>query len=121
MKVVSTLGWILIVIGILGFIPGITTSDGMFLGVFQVDAVHNLVYLIAGILAVVFAKSATKTWGLILGVIFVLLGLIGLFTAGDLLGFIASNAASDWLHIIAGLLFIWGGMKAGKGASSAAM
>src|SRR3989344_6041083 len=119
MKVVSILGWILIVIGILGFIPGITTSDGMFLGVFQVDAVHNIIHLIAGILAVVFAKSAAKTWGWILGIVLLLLGLIGLFTAGDLLGITASNADSDWLHIVLGLLFLWGGMKAGKGAGAA--
>lgn len=120
MKIVSTLGWVVIVVGILGFIPGIT-SNSMLLGIFEVGAATNILYIILGILAVVFAKSAPKTWGMIIGVVYLLIGLIGIFTAGSVLGLFAANTATDVLHIVLGLLFLWGGMQAGKASAPAAM
>ena len=35
-------------IGILGFLPGITTDDGLLLGIFAVNALHNIVHILAG-------------------------------------------------------------------------
>jgi hypothetical protein len=46
-KVTLGLGIFYVAIGVLGFIPGITT-DGMLLGIFAVNALHNVAHLVLG-------------------------------------------------------------------------
>lgn len=46
-KITLGLGIFYVAIGILGFIPGIT-SDGMLLGIFAVNALHNIAHLVLG-------------------------------------------------------------------------
>ena len=38
-------GIVFLLIGILGFVPAITPSNGMLLGIFHVNTAHNLVHL----------------------------------------------------------------------------
>jgi hypothetical protein len=58
-----------LLVGIAGFIPGITTgydtmqaigheSHAMLLGVFQVSILHNIVHLVFGVLGVLMARTA---------------------------------------------------------------
>jgi hypothetical protein len=46
-KVTLGLGIFYVAIGILGFVPGITTN-GMLLGIFAVNALHNIAHLVLG-------------------------------------------------------------------------
>ena len=46
-KITLGLGIFYVAIGILGFVPGITT-DGMLLGIFAVNALHNIAHLVLG-------------------------------------------------------------------------
>ncbi len=59
-KVAAAVGAVFLLVGILGFIPGITTnygamefaghqSDAMLLGIFQVSMLHNIVHLLFGV------------------------------------------------------------------------
>jgi hypothetical protein len=50
------LGIFYVAIGILGFVPGITT-DGMLLGIFAVNALHNVAHLVLGAILVWGAMS----------------------------------------------------------------
>lgn len=50
-KITLGLGIFYIAIGILGFVPGITT-DGMLLGIFAVNALHNISHLVIGAILV---------------------------------------------------------------------
>lgn len=50
-KITLGLGIIYVAIGILGFIPGITTN-GMLLGIFAVNALHNIAHLVLGAILV---------------------------------------------------------------------
>lgn len=46
-KVTLGLGIVYVAIGILGFVPGITT-DGLLLGIFAVNTLHNIAHLVLG-------------------------------------------------------------------------
>ena len=61
-KVATAVGAVFLLVGILGFIPGITTqfsemslagreSEALLLGLFQVSVLHNIIHLLFGVLA----------------------------------------------------------------------
>jgi Domain of unknown function (DUF4383) len=121
-------------VGILGFIPGITTNIGdikfagndspaELLGIFQVSILHNIVHLLFGVAGVALSRTFSGSlsfmlWG---GVIYLVLFLYGLFVDQDSDGnFVAINTADNWLHLVfgAGLLGGWFTSKgAGEGAT----
>lgn len=55
------LGIVYIAVGILGFIPGIVTADGLLLGIFAVNTIHNIAHLAAGAILVWGGLSAANT------------------------------------------------------------
>ena len=105
-------GAVFLLVGILGFIPGITSdapgnfagedSDAELLGLFQVSWLHNIVHLLYGVAGLTLARTWDGArnfliWG---GVLYLLLWLIGLI---GLLGWLPANDADDWLHFVLGL------------------
>src|ERR671911_978197 len=78
-KAALAVGIVFLAVGVLGFIPGITTnysalaiysheSGALLLGVFQVSILHNIVHLLFGIAGLAFARSAAGSrnfliWG----------------------------------------------------------
>jgi hypothetical protein len=110
-------GAVFLLVGILGFIPGITSnydqmmaaghhSEAMLLGVFQVSILHNIVHLLFGIAGLVLARSIPGArnyliWG---GVIYLVLWLYGLFIdQQSAANFVPLNSADNWLHLILGV------------------
>ena len=127
------IGVVFVVVGILGFIPGVTTdydlmlvagheSGALLLGVFQVSILHNVVHLLFGIAGILLARSAIGArnfliWG---GVIYLLLWLYGLFIDQDAAAnFVPLNTADNWLHLALGLGMIVLGVALGRGRSNA--
>lgn len=110
-------GIIFLLVGILGFIPGITVNYGtlrlaghesgaMLLGLFQVSVLHNAVHLLYGVAGIVLAKtaSAARTYLLLGGVIYLLLWLYGLLIGGgSAANFVPVNGADNWLHLGLGI------------------
>ncbi len=112
-------GWVLVIVGILGFIPNpIVGANGIFL----TDLLHNLVHIISGAIFLWAAYSAPMKAGSVMtvfGVIYLILGVLGFFSAGDsLLGLVASNMADTYLHLVLGVVFVLAGIKAGKSAAA---
>ena len=105
-------GFAFLLVGVLGFVPGITRNH-MLLGVFHVNALHNIVHMLSGAVALAAAASsvnASRTFFRVFGVIYGLVAVLG-FIAGDrpVLGLIANNAADTWLHVaIAGVSLLLG-------------
>jgi hypothetical protein len=102
-----------LLVGILGFIPGITThygdlkfagddSGAKLLGVFQVSILHNIVHLLFGLVGWYLAKtwSGARVYLLGGGVVYLGLWLLGALNGAD---WIPANAADDWLHIVLGV------------------
>ncbi|NAS23874.1 DUF4383 domain-containing protein [Herbidospora sp. NEAU-GS84] len=114
------LGVVFLLVGILGFIPGITTnydtmqfaghhSQAMLLGVFQVSVLHNIVHLLFG----VWGLAAYRTWNASRaflvggGVIYLLLFLYGLLIdRASGANFVPLNTADNWLHLALGVVMI---------------
>lgn len=114
-KVSMVFGVVFLLIGLLGFVPGITTtnSDGMqmLLGVFMVDALHNSIHLVSGLLGLWGAMNDKYAkWYLVgMGVVYALLAIIGFFDTG-LLGITMTNTADTWLHLVLAVALLGAGL-----------
>ena len=102
-------GIVFLAVGILGFVPGITTNE-MLLGIFHVNAAHSVVHIVSGAIFL-FASMAgpgpARLWFQIFGVIYALVALLGFMTpAGMLLGLISNNMADTWLHVVLALAML---------------
>jgi hypothetical protein len=104
-------GVVFILFGILGFIPGITTDQGMLLGIFHVNALHNLFHIISGAVAYGVSRKSTRASKLyfqIFGIIYGVIAFLG-FGKGDqdLFGCIANNRADAWLHLVIAIVALY--------------
>jgi hypothetical protein len=120
-NVARLVGAVFLLVGIAGFIPGITTNlyDGLefagddgtakLLGIFQVSVLHNLVHGLFGVagLALAATVSGARTFLIGGGAIYVALWLLGLIGGAD---WIPANNADDWLHLALGLGMIGAGV-----------
>ena len=111
-QVAKIFGIVFVILGILGFLPGITYHHYLF-GIFHVNALHNLINIVAGIIAYAVSRTnwrACQLFFRIFGVIFVLIGFIG-FSYGmkPIFGIIANNMAGAWLHIVIGAVSLYFG------------
>lgn len=89
-----------IFVGFSGFLPQFTT-DGLLYGYFKVNFVHNFVFLVCGILAIMSATryQYAKLFFQVIGIIFAVLAIAGFVLRGDL-NFILmqTNFADNILH-----------------------
>lgn len=126
-------GAVFLLVGILGFIPGITTdydtmtfashdSEAKLLGIFQVSILHNIVHLLFGIagLAMARAASTARTYLIGGGVIYLVLWLYGLFIDKESsANFVPVNSADDWLHFLLGVGMVALGVVLGRRTADA--
>ncbi|WP_193044105.1 DUF4383 domain-containing protein [Mycolicibacterium baixiangningiae] len=112
-KAALAVGAVFLVVGILGFVPGITThydeltfashhSGAMLLGVFAVSALHNVVHLVFGVLGVTLhgTFNAAKWYLIGGGLVYAVLWLYGLLIDHDsAANFVPLNTADNWLHL----------------------
>lgn len=102
-------GAIFVLIGILGFIPGVTTfmpdeEHGMLFGLFAVDTLHNFIHIATGIAAIacgMASEAASRTYFKVFGIIYGIVALLG-FVYGrmPLMGMMANNVADALLHTV---------------------
>lgn len=117
-KAAGAVGVVFLLVGILGFVPGITTnfdtmgfigheSEAKLLGIFQVNILHNLVHLLFGIAGLAAAKSswaASRSYLIYGGVIYLVLWVYGLLIdLSSALNFVSLNTADNWLHFVLGV------------------
>ena len=100
---VLVLGIIFIVLGLLGFF-----NNPMF-GLFAVNTLHNLIHLVTGILAVIFAvnsEGAARKFSQWFGVIYALVAILGFAVPTFMSSLVNTNAADNWLHVVFALIFL---------------
>jgi hypothetical protein len=107
-------GIVFLVIGILGFVPGITTDTGggmpMLLGIFHVNPAHDVVHIISGIIFLIAAMAGpgpSRTWFKIFGVIYAIVAIWG-FAVGNAntLWVVSNNVADTWLHVVLAVVML---------------
>ncbi|MDQ3123425.1 MAG: DUF4383 domain-containing protein [bacterium] len=95
-------GAALLAAGIMGFFSVFTPNDNL-LGLFHVNALHNLVHFSSGAVALwagFTSVEASRKYFQIFGIIYALLTVVGIFYGNnDILGIVAHNTADIFLHI----------------------
>ncbi|MCF3140537.1 MULTISPECIES: DUF4383 domain-containing protein [Micrococcaceae] len=121
-------GIVFLLVGVLGFIPGITTNYGamtfaghdsgaMLLGVFQVSILHNIVHLLFGAAGLAMARNDRMARLFLLGggAVYIVLWIYGLVINQETgANFIPFNTADNWLHLILGVAMIGLGVWLGR-------
>lgn len=99
-------GIVFIVVGILGFVPGITVG-GHLLGIFSVDAMHNFVHIVSGIVALLAASKDTlsKLFFQVFGIIYGIVTVWG-FLTGNVLG-MQMNMPDNILHLVIAVIALY--------------
>jgi hypothetical protein len=97
-------GVVFLAVGVLGFVPGATNEHQMLLGIFHVNAAHNVVHLLSGAAAFAcgLSSAAASRWYFrIFGIVYALVAILG-FVQGEglLLGLISNNMPDVWLHVV---------------------
>jgi hypothetical protein len=124
----AIVGATFLLVGIAGFIPGVTTdfdsmefagyeSGSELLGIFQVSVLHNIVHLLFGALGI-YASRTAKASTLYLvggGAVYLVLTLYGAVVdrVSDA-NFVPLNTADNWLHLALGLGMIGLGLAFGR-------
>ncbi|WP_051704455.1 DUF4383 domain-containing protein [Glycomyces sp. NRRL B-16210] len=112
--VTMVVAFVFVLVGLLGFVPGITTdfdsmtfaghhSDAKLLGIFEVSVLHNIVHLLFGVVGLLMARTlgGSVTYLVIGGAIYFVLWLYGLFIDLDsAANFVPFNDADNWLHLV---------------------
>lgn len=116
-KAALAVGVVFTVVGILGFVPGVTSNYGdlaaaghesqaLLLGLFQVSVLHNVVHLLFGVAGIAMSRhpEASLTYLLAGGFVYLVLWIYGLLVDRQSdANFVPLNAADDWLHLGLGL------------------
>jgi hypothetical protein len=116
-KATQVVGAVFLLVGILGFIPGVTSNYGslafaghdsgaLLLGIFQVSILHNIVHLLFGIAGLLMARTFNQAKNYLLygGVIYLVLWIYGLLVGHDTpANFVPVNNADNWLHLVLGI------------------
>ena len=119
-------GIVFLAIGILGFVPGVTTTgaDGMpmLLNIFMVNTAHSAVHIASGIvflLASMAGAGPARLWFKIFGLVYAVVAILGFMTPnGLLLGLISNNPADTWLHVVLAVLMLAIGFGSPKQAAA---
>jgi hypothetical protein len=116
-------GIVFLVVGVGGFVPGLTqphdhpnltveAASGMELGLFPVNALHNLVHILFGVWGLVAARtfSAARTYARVVAIAYALLTILGLIPATNTtFGLVPIYGHDVWLHaLLAGVAAYFG-------------
>lgn len=117
-----------LVVGILGFIPGVTThygsmsfaghgSGAKLLSLFQVSILHNIIHLLYAVVGFAMARTmdGARTYLVGGGIVYLVLWLLGIVQAGS---WIPVNTADNWLHFVFGIAMLGLGFVADRRATA---
>ena len=112
------MGVVFLLVGILGFIPGITTqygsmafasgSEAMLLGAIQVSVLLNLLYLAMGAAGVWMSRGVLSARNFLLGsgAVLLVMWLYGLIVGTSAANILSTNASTNWLNLILGVVAV---------------
>ncbi|MGQ0446112.1 MAG: DUF4383 domain-containing protein [Beijerinckiaceae bacterium] len=126
-RVAQLFGVVFLLVGILGFVvSGMNMDANMataprLLGLFPVNALHNVVHLLFGVWGLVAARNVAGAvqFGKVSGGIYLLLAILG-FIVPTTFGLIPIGGHDIWLHGVIGVVLLYVGLTAGKPAAATA-
>ena len=112
------LGWVLLVVGLLGFVSPLTQSVSApftgvpaprLLGIFEVNGLHNVVHVLSGAFllagAYMMGGANARMANMVLGAVYLVVFLVGALVA-PLSDLIAIDAADNGLHLVLGIVLL---------------
>jgi hypothetical protein len=120
-------GIVYVLIGIAGFfvtsgVGFIDTPGGLLLGIFEVNLLHNVAHVVIGAALVIAGLSGVrpaKTVNSVIGTVYLVLGIVGLFVIGSAFNILAINGADNVLHFGSAVLLLAVGLGADRGVKTA--
>lgn len=110
--VAKIMGVILLLVGVLGF-THLLDSLGAHL-----SPVHNLVHIISGVISLYFGLAGSvgsaKSFCTIFGLVYLLLGLVGMVKGDLMLGPLMLGKVDHGIHLIVGAAYLAGGLLTKK-------
>lgn len=121
--VAAAFGVVYVLVGVLGFISTFVTGDvpagmesatGSLLGIFPINAVHNIVHLAIGAALLYGATSRVAAVGVlkVIGAVYVLVGVLGIVSSNGF-GILPLGGADIFLHLGTGAIFLAVGFMEG--------
>ena len=123
----ALVGVVFLLVGILGFVPGITThygdlsfaghdSGAKLLGIFQTSILHNIVHLAFGV-GILMAKTpgGARTYLVGGGIVYLAVWIVGAVGGLD---WLPVNTADNYLHILLGAAMVVLGLIAGRASTA---
>ena len=126
-RLVATIfGAVYLVVGALGFavtggVGFIATDGGLLLGIFEVNPLHNIAHLLIGaalLIGGLKSVAAAKAVNIVVGAVYLLLGIVGFFLVGTALNILALNTFDHFLHLVSALVLLGVGLGAERGVRS---
>jgi hypothetical protein len=119
----AVFGVVYLLVGLLGFVyTGLsdfagTDTDEKILGLFEVNPLHNIAHLLIGALLLFSALksvAAAKGSNVLVGAVYLLLGIVGLFILDSDLNILSLNSADNVLHLASAVLLLGVGLSQDK-------
>ena len=109
-----TFGAVYLLVGLAGFAVSAghgfaATNSGRLLGLFEVNGLHNVVHLLVGgalLGAARAGQSASRSVNLMVGAVYLLVGVLGLFILHSSLNLLALNGLDNGLHFASALVLL---------------
>lgn len=119
----AVFGVVYLLVGLLGFgYTGFadfvgTNTDDRILGIFEVNPLHNIAHLLIGALLLFSAQkgiAAAKGSNVLVGAVYLVLGIVGLFILDSDLNILSLNSADNVLHLGSAVLLLGVGLSQDK-------
>jgi hypothetical protein len=112
-RVAQIFGAIFLILGIAGFFFSASMEEGMLLGMFPVNIVHNIAHLLFGLWGLAAARSfaGAKSYAQIAGILYLVLAVIG-FVDPQTFGLMPNYGNDIWLHALIGIVLAYFGFTA---------
>ena len=128
-SIAMLVGLAFLIVGILGFIPGITTnydelkfaghnSDAQLLGIFDTSVLHNIVHMLFGIAGIALARTidGARTYLVGGGLVYLVLFVFGAIWHGETgTNWIPVNWTDNILHLALGVGMLGTGVALSRG------
>jgi len=98
------IGIVLIFIGVAGFVPTFT-PDGKLFNYFTPSALHNIIHIITGVIAIMAAtkESTARLYFQVVGIIYIAAAVWGFWKGGDLY-IMQVTLADNIFHVVFGVI-----------------
>lgn len=111
LKIIAIIfGIIMLVVGVVGYYPEFT-PDGMLLGIFHVNTIHNIIHIATGVISILSGlggQYSSRVFFQFFGIVYGIVAILGFFYLDKpIFGLIANNLADCFLHSGIALFSLW--------------